>query len=83
MKLFLGLLLTTFTLLALDINHADTKELTTLKGVGAKTAQKIVDYRTKYGCFTSIEDLVKVKGVGKKTLEKNKTILEVKECKTK
>ena len=80
MKLFLGLLLSTLTLLALDINHADTKELTTLKGVGAKTAQNIVDYRTKYGCFTSVEDIIKVKGVGKKTLEKNKTNLEIKAC---
>ena len=81
MKLLLSLLLSTFTLLALDINHAETKELTTLKGVGAKIAQNIIDYRKEHGCFTSVEDIVKVKGVGKKTLEKNRENLEVKECK--
>lgn len=80
MKLFTLLLATALSLLALDINHADLKELQSLKGIGSKTAQNIIDYRKKYGCFSSIEDLVKVKGVGKKTLEKNSDILEAKEC---
>ena len=83
MKLILSLLLTVLTLLAVDINHADTKELTILKGIGVKTAQKIVDYRTKHGCFGSIEDIVKVKGIGKKTLEKNRPNLEVTKCEVK
>jgi competence protein ComEA len=56
-----------------DINRADAKTLEReLVGIGPKTAQAIVDYRTKHGPFKSAEDLLKVKGVGKKTLEKNR-----------
>jgi len=84
MKLLLSFLLLTMTLFAnVDINHANLKELTTLKGIGAKTAQNILDYREKYGCFSGIEDFVKVKGVGKKTLEKNRDNLEAKKCEEK
>jgi len=84
MKLLFSFLLLTVTLFAnVDINHANLKELTTLKGVGAKTAQNILDYLEKYGCFSSIEDFVKVKGVGTKTLEKNRDNLEAKKCEAK
>ena len=82
-SLFLSFVMALSLYASVDINHANVKELTTLKGVGAKTAQAIVDYRTKHGCFTSIEDFVKVKGIGKKTLEKNRKDLEVTECKVK
>jgi len=41
MKLLLSFLLLTMTLFAnVDINHANLKELTTLKGVGTKTLEK-------------------------------------------
>ena len=84
MKLLLSLLLLTFSLFAkVDINHADAKELTTLKGIGTKTAQNILDYRLEYGCFTKIEDIVKVKGIGAKTLEKNRDNLETSKCEAK
>ncbi len=56
-----------------DINRADAKTLDReLVGIGPKTAQAIVDYRSKHGPFKSADDLLKVKGVGKKTLEKNR-----------
>ena len=81
MKILLGLLLSVATLFAVDINHANQKELTTLKGVGVKTAQNIIDYRTIKGCFSSIDALVNVKGIGAKTFEKNRAVLEAKKCK--
>lgn len=56
-----------------DINTADAKTLDkAMKGVGPKTAQAIVDYRTKHGPFKSVDDLTKIKGVGKATVEKNR-----------
>lgn len=61
-----------------DINNASAKDLQTLKGVGDKKAQMIVDYRVKNGEFKSVEDLMKVDGIGKKIIEDNKKELEVK-----
>lgn len=55
-----------------NINKADLSEIQTLKGVGAKRAQDIIDYREANGPFKSLEDLGKVSGFGEKSLEKLK-----------
>lgn len=56
-----------------DINQADAKTIAaSLKGIGIKKAQAIVDFRKKHGPFKSAEDLGKIKGIGKKTIEKNR-----------
>jgi competence protein ComEA len=47
-----------------NINTATKEELTTLKGVGEKRAQEIIDYRKKNGDFKSVDELEKVPGVG-------------------
>ena len=60
-----------------NINQADAKVLTTLKGIGKDRAAKIVEYREKNGPFKNIEDLMKVKGIGKKIFENNKHLLSV------
>ena len=64
---------------AVDINHAKTKELMTLDGIGKKKARAIMSYRRKH-CFESIEEIVKVKGIGEKLLERNRGNITVKEC---
>ena len=51
-------------LAVVNINTATKEELTTLKGVGDKRAQEILDYRKKNGNFKSVEDLEKVPGIG-------------------
>jgi competence protein ComEA len=56
----------------IDINHADAKTLSSLKGVGVKKAEAIIKYRAKYGKFTSVNDLLNVNGIGKKILAINK-----------
>ena len=61
----------------ININKADAKTLTNLKGVGKDRAGKIIEYREKNGPFEKIEDLMKVKGIGKKIFEQNKNILSV------
>lgn len=50
----------------ININQASIDELTTLPGIGAKTANAIVEYRIKYGSFKALNDLKKVKGIGDK-----------------
>ena len=47
-----------------NINTANATQLTQLPGGGPAIAQKIIDYRTANGPFTSVDDLTKVPGIG-------------------
>ena len=51
----------------IDLNTATLTQLDTIPGVGPVTAQAILDYRTKHGKFTKIEELQEVDGIGTKT----------------
>ncbi|MEK7442298.1 MAG: helix-hairpin-helix domain-containing protein, partial [Chloroflexota bacterium] len=50
-----------------NINTATLEQLQTLPKVGTVTAQRIIEYRTKNGLFTRIEDIQKVSGIGDAT----------------
>ena len=52
-----------------NINTATLEELQTIKGIGKKKAEAIVQYRKEHGAFRTKEDLLQVKGIGKKALE--------------
>lgn len=47
-----------------NINHASGTELETLPGIGAKTADKIIEYRNEHGGFRSKEELKEVPTIG-------------------
>jgi competence protein ComEA len=55
-----------------SINTGSLADLDSLIGIGEKTAQAIIDYRSSVGLFQKIEDLLNVKGIGEKTLAKFK-----------
>lgn len=54
--------------LLIDINKASEKKLISLTGIGPTLAQRIISYRTDFGPFKSVDDLVKIKGIGHKKL---------------
>jgi competence protein ComEA len=57
--------------------HRDVDQLETLPGIGRKTAERIIEYRTKAGGFKRIEDLMNVKGIGEKSFLKLKPLVAV------
>jgi competence protein ComEA len=62
---------------ALNLNTATLDQLETLPGIGRKTAERILEYRTKAGGFKRIEELMNVKGIGEKSFLKLKPLIAV------
>lgn len=79
--LFISCLVLSLNLFAaeiININTADAISLAeTIKGVGKKKAEAIVDYREANGNFKSISELTNVKGINTGILEANKDVLSV------
>jgi competence protein ComEA len=48
----------------ISLSSATAEQLDTLPGVGPVTAQKIVEYRSQHGPFTSVEALDAIPGIG-------------------
>jgi competence ComEA-like helix-hairpin-helix protein len=60
-----------------NINTADAEQLSFLPRVGAKVAQRIIDYRKEHGPFRKTTDLMQVKGFGEKSLARLSPYLTV------
>jgi competence protein ComEA len=52
-----------------DLNTATLAALDTLPGVGPVLAQRILDWRSQHGRFSSVDELGEVSGIGDKLLE--------------
>lgn len=63
--------------LKVNINNASVEELTQLKRIGPKYAEKIVAFREANGPFKAADDLVNVPGIGQKTVEVNRDVIVV------
>ncbi|WP_104128390.1 helix-hairpin-helix domain-containing protein [Cryobacterium sp. Y57] len=60
-----------------NLNTAAVADLDSLPRIGPTMAQRILDYRTKNGRFTSIDGLRDVAGIGDKTFEALKDFITV------
>jgi len=63
----------------ININRATVDELCRLPGIGAKTAEAIVNFRQQ-SRFLRPEDLMKVKGIGRKTFERIRSLIIVEDA---
>ena len=61
----------------INLNTATAAQIATLPGIGAKTADLVVQYRTKNGPFKKIEEIMNVRGIGEKSFLKIKDRLTV------
>lgn len=61
----------------ININTSNEDLLTSVPGIGPKTAKSIYAYRKQNGNFKTIEDLLNVKGIGEKSLKKMKPYLTI------
>ncbi len=63
---------------AININTADKETLmTSIKGVGEKRAEAIIDYRQQNGPFQSVDDLAKISGIGQTIVDDNRENITV------
>lgn len=62
---------------SVNLNKASAEELMSLKGIGPKTAERIIAYRQEQGPFQTIDQLVMVKGIGNAKFEKLKDQITV------
>lgn len=66
---------------AVNINTADKETLMSIKGVGERRADAIIQYREKNGPFTNIEQLAEIRGIGQSLVDVNRDTLVVKDNK--
>lgn len=59
-----------------DINSADTGALIALPGIGAKLAQRIINFRDKLGGFYAVEQVKETYGLPDSTFQKIQSLLQ-------
>lgn len=60
-----------------ELNRATAADLEVIPGIGPVMAQRIVQYRQKYGDFGRVEELLLIDGIGEKKLQQFRRHLQV------
>ena len=60
-----------------NINTADKEILMSVKGIGEKRAEAIIEYRDQQGPFKSIDQLANISGISQSLIETNRETLKV------
>lgn len=63
----------------ININTADEKILSSIKGISSKRAVAIISYRDEHGRFKSVDELKQIKGIGARFIDANQELLKVKD----
>ena len=71
------LIATTHSMIPIDVNTADTSEFISLKGIGSKLSQRIINFRDKLGGFYSVEQVGETFGLPDSTFQKIKPQLKI------
>jgi len=72
-----SLIPTTYSMVPIDVNTADTSEFISLKGIGSKLSQRIINFRDKLGGFYSVEQVGETFGLPDSTFQKIKPQLKI------
>ena len=62
---------------AININTASADELERLPHIGRKTAEAIVDHRTRHGAFRRIEQVMLIRGVSEVRFKKIRNLIRI------
>lgn len=62
---------------AININTASAQELEKLPNIGAKTAEKIIEHRKRYGRFRKPEHLILVSGISDRRFREMRSLIKV------
>ena len=74
----LVLSLSAFAADSVDINTASAQDIAqVMNGVGPNKAEAIVEHRSTYGPFSSVDELTEVRGIGPSIVERNRKLVSV------
>ncbi len=62
-----------------DLNTATAAELEALPGIGPRTAELILEYRSEQP-FTKVEDLMNIRGIGERTFLRLRPLIKVEDA---
>ena len=68
---------TTGAATVVDLNSAQVADLDRLAGIGPVLAQRIVDWRTEHGRFSTVDELAEVRGIGPSLLADLRAVVRV------
>ena len=60
-----------------DLNSANKEALEALPGIGPRTAELILEYRSQSGGFKKVEELMNVRGIGEQTFLRLRELVHV------
>jgi competence protein ComEA len=64
-------------LIPISMNEASQEELVAIPEIGPELAQRIIDHRSRYGPFTTIDELTTIPGIGKVRLSRIRPFVEI------
>jgi len=64
-------------LIPIAMNEASREELVAVPGIGPALAGRIIDHRSRYGPFTTLDELTNITGIGKVRLSKIRPFVKI------